>query len=448
MQRDTSLAFQDIYETPDLMLASFKKICHPLNLTTASSIEALDLRFLTFDNNHLPDLLLSLTDKGQHVGETNYVAVSYTWQRFDPITNSDAVSKYKIVVGDSVRKARTQDAVLFRAVRFAKANNCRFIWADQDCIDQTDSEDVERHSHVVHTIFYQSQHSIGLLSFHLFHQNQVDLLRYVTNGTCLRDLDDLNKGSEAGKLQFSRDLMKALRLFAAIAEDKWFTRAWVLMERLSAPHMRLLLPFEAALSADDAVSGVPAEIEISCNALHQLRKHFIEMFKTHSSGTNGQVEQEGSQQALGGIINRFAQLLSTKYSAHSDTPPWLQPLTFEHITKIFWDVEKCDNTVLSDKLLIMSYLCGFSIRFNRKSMNNYEYSYSTGVLVLLLLNGWLPRRCWRTDALFIWNHSLGELLVHWQPEEQRSTTHRTLDQADKDSTRLQQILRHLRLCCQ
>ncbi|PTB41104.1 hypothetical protein M441DRAFT_139994, partial [Trichoderma asperellum CBS 433.97] len=194
MQRDTNLAFKDIHKTPDALLADLGLICDPATVTSINpgGLETLDLRFLAFDNTSLDDSpLLYLTERGQHVGETNYVAVSYTWQKFDAITLVKDNSRYRILAGGSIRNARSQGALLRRAIQFAKGIGTRLLWVDKDCIDQDDPSDIERHLHVVHKIFNQSRYAIGLLSFHIFHQTQADFIRHVHDRTYLRELDRL-----------------------------------------------------------------------------------------------------------------------------------------------------------------------------------------------------------------------------------------------------------------
>ncbi|ESU18170.1 hypothetical protein FGSG_11431 [Fusarium graminearum PH-1] len=191
MQRDTELTFMDIHGTPNAMLASLEDIVCSENFTSTSVEQPLDLRFLEVDtiNSNDQNPILRLTEKGQYIGNKDYVAVSYTWQRFDPITNTEAISRFRVSVGGSVRKARSQDAVLHRAIEFARSTNTPRIWIDQDCIEQYDPDDLQQHLHVVHKIFQQSQHAIALLSFHIRHQHQADSIRCINQGTFLDELE-------------------------------------------------------------------------------------------------------------------------------------------------------------------------------------------------------------------------------------------------------------------
>ncbi|RYP43967.1 hypothetical protein DL768_009521 [Monosporascus sp. mg162] len=412
MQRDTDLAFRDIHETLDAMLVNIKDINSHVIESSGITGKALDLRFLTY-SDAASDLVLHLAERGAHIGETNYVAVSYTWQKFDPVTNAEAVSRYMISTSDgSIRKARSQDAVLHRAVQFAKANDAPFIWIDNDCIDQADPVDVEQHLHIVHEIFYQSRHAIGLLSFHIVHESQVDSIRYIHEGTCLEELSRLPEDGLPKALDIARKMMRGLRLFATISADKWFSRTWTFMERLSAPHMRLLLPCEPLLSVDNTNPVAHAELELSLMRLQQLLKRLKNAHYNPSHGDASFVRQD-THQLIGEIISRLEFLLSSRFLVEFKTPPWRQALTLRHVTNIFKHIEQCDNTVLSDRLLILGYLCGFSRRLETTKMNHYQYGYSTSAIVLLLMNGWLQPLYEKGGGTFLWNHTLGEVLADW-----------------------------------
>ena len=425
MQRDTDLAFEDIHGTQDVMLENLSKIFRPAAVIAVASSKTLDLRFLEFDNTSLDDEnpILNLTERGQNIGETNYVAVSYTWQKFDPITNAEAISRFKVSTGESVRKARSQDAVLRRAIQFARAANARFIWIDQDCIDQKDPDDIIRHFHLIHEIFYQSCHAIGLLSFRVSLQSQIDSIRYIHETLCLEELDRLLEDATLDNLAIARKLSKAFRLFAAISADKWFLRTWTFMERLSAPHMLLLLPCDASLITDKQTSESFPELELHLHRLYQIRKRFEEAVHYHSNDKWTVLGHQSSHQALCDSIDRFRRLLASNYLTEFSTPPWTETVTLQQVAIIFRHIEEHDNTVLSDRLLVLGYLCGFPRRLETARLNHYQYSYSTCVFGLLLMNGLLDDLKQKVTGSFLLNHTLGETLAYCCLQDQPRSPH-------------------------
>ncbi|KAM0453270.1 hypothetical protein ACHAO4_004861 [Trichoderma viride] len=359
MQRDTDLAFKDIHGAPDALLADLGLICGPATGTSIDSngLETLDLRFLTFDNTDLDDSpLLHLTERGHHIGETNYVAVSYTWQKFDTVTHAKNNAQYKILAEGSVRNARSQGALLHRTIQFAKGTGTRFLWIDKDCIDQADPGDIERHLHVVHKIFSQSRHAIGLLSFHIFHQTQADFIRYVDERTCLAELEILLQDPALDRVEIARKMAMAYRLFAAISADAWFSRTWTFMERLSAPHMRLLLPCGASLFIDINAPGSFPDLELSLNSLHCLWTKLDEIVYDYEHRKDTTSRSLADIKTPYDIFCQFKHLLSSKYLAEFNAPPWSQPVTFRQVTDIFHLIERHNNTVLSDRLLVLAGL--------------------------------------------------------------------------------------------
>ncbi|KAM6487407.1 hypothetical protein HDV62DRAFT_349844 [Trichoderma sp. SZMC 28011] len=433
MQRDTDLAFKDIHGTPDALLADLSLICGPATVTSDSSgLEALDLRFLTFDDTDLDDsLLLHLTKRGHHVGETNYVAVSYTWRKFDTVTHAKNNAQYKILAEGSVRNARSQGALLHRAIQFAKGTGTRFLWIDKDCIDQSDSGDIERHLHVVHKIFSQSRYAIGLLSFHIFHQTQVDFIRYVDEKQCFGELEILLQDPTLDRVEITRKMAVAYRLFAAISADAWFSRTWTFMERLSAPHMRLLLPCDASLFTDIDAPGSFPDLELSFNSLQCLWAKLDQIVRDYEHQKDTTPGSLADIETPYDIFCRFRHLLSSKYLSEFNAPPWSQRLTFRQVTDIFHLIERHNNTVLSDRLLVLGYLCGFSRRLKTSSFNHHRCSYSTCVFALLLLNGFLIGPEETLAGSFLWNNTLHTILPYSRYSDQiDKRNHCSIDQED------------------
>jgi hypothetical protein len=420
MQRDTDLTFKDICGTLNAILKNIEDI-YKHAVDPVATNNALDLRFLTYNNSSDSDPVLHLTEKGANIGETNYVAVSYTWQKFDPVDDTVAVPRYRISATAALRNPRSQNAVLHRAVQFARAYDVPFIWIDQDCIDQQDRIDVQRHLHIVHEIFYQSRYAIGLLSFHIHNESHVKSLQYIHEGVCLDELNGLSESRRFEESEIAQRMMRALRLLTTISVDQWFSRTWTFMERHSAPHMHLLLPCDASLAMDNKTKRLPAELELSLLRLQQVRKKLEETryySPIREEMFSGRQNHPQDRQLIFEAISRLSHLISRKFMVEFKTPPWRQALNLRQVTAIFSHIEQCENTVLSDRLLILGYLCGFSRRLKMDELNHYKYSYSTCAFVLLLMNGWFLRVWDDDDATFCWNHTFKDVLTQGSWQEQ------------------------------
>lgn len=411
MQRDTELTFRDIHGTPDIMLSSLKDIVHSEAFVYTAVEQPLDLRFLEFETTDLSDEspILKLTEKGQNTGNTNYVAVSYTWQRFDPVTNTEAISRFRISSKGLVRKARSQDAVLYRAIQFAKSTNTARIWIDQDCIDQADSIDLEQHLHVVHKIFYQSQYAIALLSFHICYEHQLESVRYVNEGSLLEELETLAENASEDLPELCRRISRSYHLFAAIAADKWFTRTWTFMERLAAPHTYLLVPSENRPARNSMAPNEFSDVRLDPYQIVQLQRKLEAVFQ-HSRQTANLRTHEPFLDNLFQIIEKFGNLLTSKFLTDYQTPPWTQGISLQQVTNIFQHIDRRENAIQSDRLLILGYLCGFPWRLQTTRLNRYQCSYSTCLFALLFVNGFSRDVMETLTSLLVWNLTIEEIL--------------------------------------
>ncbi|PTB41105.1 hypothetical protein M441DRAFT_69523 [Trichoderma asperellum CBS 433.97] len=200
-------------------------------------------------------------------------------------------------------------------------------------------------------------------------------------------------------------MAKVYRLLAAISTDAWFSRTWTFMERLSAPHMRLLLPCDASFFADTNAPGLMPELELSLNSLRCLWAKLDKMVEGYALQKDPAYIETPCD-----IFYRFKNLLSSQYLTEFSTPPWSQQVTFRKVTDVFHLIERHNNTVLSDRLLVLGYLCGFSRRLETNLFNHCRYSYSTCVFALLLMNGFLINAEETLAGSFLWNHTLHEIL--------------------------------------
>ncbi|KAH8155907.1 hypothetical protein CIB48_g12340 [Xylaria polymorpha] len=410
MQRDFDLTFEDIHESEDDLLGRIEEIYQHAVLRTEPVQEELDLRFLTYSTTTETDGILRLTNRGENVGERNYLAVSYTFEKFNGGDATLPAHNYTIghQATTATRAPRAQTWVIHRALQFAKARGIRYIWIDMECIDKDDPDDIESHLHIVHEIFHRSRYAIGLLSFCIQNATLLDSLQYIINGRLIQDIQHKQEPNLSWDVKQRQRLARMLRLLQAISSDKWFSRTWTLMERLSAPHMCLLLPSNPSLPIDKG----SADLTISLLQLQQVRESLIEYRKEMASDLdkieNARLREE--RLSVRQNLDRLCHLISEKFHVEMKDPPWHQLLNVGQITKILLQIEQCDNTVLSDRLLILGYLCGFSHRLKTTELNHRRFSYSTCALVLLLANGWLVDFIRVNGVNSLWHSSIDQLL--------------------------------------
>lgn len=150
-------------------------------LVEVADDEPLKIRLLTprhVDGEYLdsgPDFEL-LPAHEIELGE-DYVTVSYTWAHSES-TNGVEIPDYRIwdtSTGNATgRPLRCPPIVFHRAMRYAQARNCPFLWIDQECIDQDDEADIERHLQIMHYIYSRSRWTVAVLSTILRDTSMID----------------------------------------------------------------------------------------------------------------------------------------------------------------------------------------------------------------------------------------------------------------------------------
>lgn len=201
---------------------------------------------------------------------SHYVAISYCW----PVPQQDEHGKTIVTPGSYqvrdldgvVRSSRALDDVLDRAVEFAVSCDIRMIWIDQECLPQPAEESPQEHKdeqelgvQAMDVIYNRSCITAGLLSTTITSQEQLDAV------AVLRAFTPIDSGSDAiweglGEAppvtEISLILNTALDFLEIVSADRWYTRAWVAQEALSAGEMLvLLLPLGAEVSYESLVEG-------------------------------------------------------------------------------------------------------------------------------------------------------------------------------------------------
>ncbi|KAL5312885.1 hypothetical protein ACEPPN_019311 [Leptodophora sp. 'Broadleaf-Isolate-01'] len=121
---------------------------------------------------------LVLTDPGALAGCKHYVAISYCWQQSEQHPSYDpGVSiphGYNIHTNDGVRANRAPASVIHRSLIYAAAHGYRFLWIDQESINQDDliekAEAVQQMNH----IYRQAEQTVAIFSNTIMDQIHLD----------------------------------------------------------------------------------------------------------------------------------------------------------------------------------------------------------------------------------------------------------------------------------
>jgi hypothetical protein len=401
MQRDTDFTLQDIFSGGAGGSIKLEDLGDPPPVYS-------DLRFLeiatpqegcSLDN----DIICTLTERGEHHNELNYVAVSYCWDSFTKL-NSDASPSTQVRIQDRnqgvPRPPKCPSDVLLRAISFARAKDVSLIWIDQECVNQADPVDVQNHLQCNHIIFNQAKHTIGLLSFELTNLRQFGtlvILNRTYSGGFSRSLSEVLCLLDFPEIEFVQYIA---RLLKAISRDRWFTRTWVLQERYSAlDTMHLLVPISQSIRVDtqETFRHVGDDLPVSTDAIAaiaailviQLGSRLLEVL-SESLELLHEITQEICGANLQRLpLNLLVENLQSESNLVSESTRLKSTLAVREQPEfgfIFQDMEKCDNRVVADRVTIFSNITGL----RRRLINPTLTSYSLSILSLLWGNDHLP----------------------------------------------------------
>ncbi|KIM96941.1 hypothetical protein OIDMADRAFT_183016 [Oidiodendron maius Zn] len=415
MQRDIDLTIGDVI-VEGIRSYALSQVSE--NITSQDTHT--NLRFLKITNleqysDLYPTVTCELTEKGEHPGENSYVAVSYCWESFTSLgLAADSRSSPTVLVeqrGKPPRPPRCPANVLIRAIAFAVSRGVSFIWIDQECVNQEDPIDVQNHLQWNHAIFRQAEFAIGLLNFELY-ENQVDYLITLELFHRIYDPDPkladekLRTIARYGLKSILRDIQRITRLLKAITRDRWFTRAWVFQERISANvEMHLLLPLSTEalkqfphysakelvgedylLSVESVCSiAIALRIRFSEGELAQKLQEDITVKDTIYESLNSL--HEVAQLLCGPIcaetsFDRLFERSEEIIGRQKEINNFIDPL----VHKVFLEIESCDSRVVSDRVAILSNIMGFEQRFLATSCTSYSFA----LVKLLFANNHLP----------------------------------------------------------
>lgn len=197
----------------------------------------------------------------------HYVAVSYCW----PVPQKDENGNTVVTPGThqvreldgTVRRSRAPDDVLDRAVEFAISCGLRMIWIDQECLPQPrkdspqeEKEEQELGVQAMDVVYSRAMVTAGLLSAEITSEKQIYAI-----GAML----DFTVDESGREIEWQQDLNEPMPSLGDIAPllpplidflekvsaDRWYTRAWVAQEALSAGRaLVLVLRLGAGISYD------------------------------------------------------------------------------------------------------------------------------------------------------------------------------------------------------
>ena len=258
--------------------------------------------------------------------------------------------------------------VLCRASAYALHHGIRNIWIDQYCIDQQDPADKQEGIQAMDIVYQFSSHPVAVLESFIEAQGELDALATIFS------LEDF-------QIHQVQDLRK---IVSRLWDDAWFSRAWTLQESTSAGlSMVLLIGCNPTLVKPQNFGGILGEIEVSIyDFQHAMTNAKLWMNDLLSMGS---LEDESDFTAIfndaDDLFKSFPFIVPDSFDR---SPAHRQTCTAAQAVNLLQDRE---NSVFSDRLEILSNMCNYEVRLNGVFHDIKQYSFSTCVLTLAILNG-------------------------------------------------------------
>ena len=342
---------------------------------------------------------LWLTEPDEFPANTDYVAVSYCWQR------KEEISKYTVKDARSsrLRPVKAPNEVLDRAIHFAAYHSMRFIWIDQVCIDQEDRNDKELGIQSMDLVFQQAKYTAGVLSVsinELRHAEALDTLRKARYSDDYGYLPPMGQGKEEELSAKAWDIVELLEIIAA---DRWLTRAWILQEAACAgAHLVLLLkcPNGRGWQGD----GRKLDGIISIDS-HHLRAYLVltvllnspwetpleESREFHARLIASRAKLQNLAPLLDNSLYKTTQERATESASSSReliaVPQSQSRRPICNIAEALQFLSTRQNSRVPDRLAILANLCDYRLRIDTTKVQHPRFSLSVAVLTMALLNG-------------------------------------------------------------
>ncbi|KAI9877168.1 MAG: hypothetical protein M1830_004650 [Pleopsidium flavum] len=249
-----------------------------------------------------------------------------------------------------------------------------YIWIDKECIEQEDSLEKEQAIQSMDRVYHFAARTLCLLETHISNSTTADFFQLLNKESLQHPDMRVLSGVLLQHPKYIDDLINALHL---IANDRWFTRAWITQKRLCSADntsQQLWVLIDPSLSN----RGRPEEICLDVELLQDHVLHLCNKLETQDKG----------------LARRLADALG-RFHAASRLPKggaWRRRITQaarEHFDalQVLHVLEDQGCLIQSDKLALIGNGCGWNKRINAKEAATRGFSYSACVWMLGLLNG-------------------------------------------------------------
>ncbi|KAF4628132.1 hypothetical protein G7Y89_g10022 [Cudoniella acicularis] len=342
---------------------------------------------------------LRLTSLGEIPGCPHYLAVSYRW----PQDKASEEERYEIVLPSNQRRKSNAPAwLLDRIIAYAASQGFKFIWIDQECVDQEDPEQVDQAVKAYHAVYRQSQQIVAVLTAGITEQAHLDAFKFAEKYHVERTQTGTITGVES-------ELRSIMQVSALISEDEWFCRIWTLSESLMASRLlHFLVPCGTSLQRSHWLGNLSGQIVVHQLVLQALFCPIIKPYETVFPARLKRPEREIIQKTLGSERRAIAA-----YHLFQETCPeskWrLKKRRYLSVIEACRLISGRDGKENSDRIVIMANVCGYKKGLKCPKLVQLKLGLSICTLALSIVNGdgglldFIQMECWigRPEA-FSW----------------------------------------------
>ncbi|KAH7251113.1 hypothetical protein BKA59DRAFT_471630 [Fusarium tricinctum] len=322
--------------------------------------------------------------------QTNFVALSYTWDPSDHERQDPEEKKHLIETrhGQDAWPSSVRNSILERITRYMQCHNVPLLWIDRHSIPQKRKckavcphEDCKEKRHALDAmdwIYSRSDHPVALLGRPIQSEEEMETLSDILRGAMVKYQGGW---ALANKAEYSQ-ARKMLDLLYEITKDKWWRRAWTFQENYRAG-INMTLLFHHAPDLEKAKRSirtgnkptfgvVPGELSVQSVKFSESATKFCLAFRRHHFVTS---EDEEKITYILNTAGRYKLLLPASSSMSGN---------------IVSDVLKRGVSVPWDCLSIIANCCQYATRLDTTSLQQDGKdgpSLEISILALRLLNG-------------------------------------------------------------
>ncbi|KAI0517836.1 hypothetical protein F5B22DRAFT_602674 [Xylaria bambusicola] len=300
--------------------------------------------------------------------ETNYVALSYTWNPSNYECKNDHGYRIQNRTRDKFFSSPVRNCVFQRIMEYMRAMGVDCLWIDRHSIPQKEKESPKKQKALqcMDLVYKLSKHPVALLGRELVPDRELTLLYDALTGR----LVIRKKMTE----EQHRKVIETLQLLYEITNDLWWQRAWTFQENYrGGAKMTLLihhLPSDETSKMEYGIFGeIPGELSINSS---DFSKKVTSLCRDIQNTLPLVEKREKMIESILSAAGRYTTLL--------DESQTMSPT-------IIADVEKRGVKHVWDRLPIVANCCSYPVRMDIENLRKSRHSVSLSMLTMCLLNG-------------------------------------------------------------